>query len=103
MTMAFYRKKPVVVEAKQYTDNLDEIASWLRQHGQEIVSVSLPEYQPIQEGAQQTMVVGYKDSPAIRTLEGDMLLNKNDFVIKGLKGEFYPCKPDIFANSYDLA
>ena len=38
----------------------------------------------------------------IKTLEGDMTANVGDYVIKGIKGELYPCKPDIFHASYDL-
>ena len=38
----------------------------------------------------------------IKTLEGDMTADKNDFIIKGIMGEFYPCKPDIFEQSYDI-
>lgn len=37
----------------------------------------------------------------IPTLEGDMWANQGDYIIKGVKGEFYPCKPDIFADTYD--
>ena len=37
----------------------------------------------------------------IRTLEGDMKVNKDDYIIKGVKGEFYPCKPDIFEKTYE--
>ena len=37
----------------------------------------------------------------ISTLEGDMLARRGDWIIKGVKGEFYPCKPDIFAATYD--
>lgn len=39
----------------------------------------------------------------ISTLEGDMLASVGDYIIKGVKGEFYPCKPDIFENTYDIA
>ena len=38
----------------------------------------------------------------ISTLEGDMLSSIGDYIIKGVKGEFYPCKPDIFENTYDI-
>lgn len=38
----------------------------------------------------------------ISTLEGDMLASVGDYIIKGVKGEFYPCKPDIFENTYDI-
>ena len=39
----------------------------------------------------------------IETLEGTMVANPGDFVIEGIKGEFYPCKPDIFAATYEAA
>lgn len=38
----------------------------------------------------------------IRTLEGDMFVSLNDYIIKGVNGEFYPCKPDIFEKTYDI-
>lgn len=38
----------------------------------------------------------------IRTLEGDMLLTEGDFIIKGIEGEFYPCKENIFYQTYDI-
>jgi hypothetical protein len=38
----------------------------------------------------------------ISTLEGDMLASVGDYIIKGVKGEFYPCKPDIFEKTYDI-
>jgi hypothetical protein len=75
-----FRKKPVVVEALQYdgfhTGQLNEFC------GDKIV-------EPI----------GGK--PFIRTLEGDMSITKGDYVIKGINGEFYPCKPDIFEKTYE--
>lgn len=37
----------------------------------------------------------------IKTLEGDLTVSKNDWIIKGVKGEFYPCKPDIFEATYE--
>lgn len=37
----------------------------------------------------------------IHTLEGDMTASKGDYIIKGINGEFYPCKPDIFAKTYE--
>ena len=39
----------------------------------------------------------------IVTLEGDMLVGEGDWIIRGVKGEFYPCKPDIFAMTYEPA
>ena len=42
------------------------------------------------------------DCPTIHTLEGDMNTSPGDWIIKGLRGEFYPCKPDIFEKSYNI-
>ena len=42
-----------------------------------------------------------EDSIFIATLEGVMIANKGDYIIKGVNGEFYPCKPDIFHKTYD--
>ncbi len=74
-----YRKKPVMVEAVQWDGmNLDEI--------KEFVGDSLDE-------AHMT----------IHTLEGDHHTSVGDYIIKGVHGEFYPCKPDIFAKTYEPA
>ena len=43
-----------------------------------------------------------KGQDVIATLEGAMIVSMNDHVIKGVNGEFYPCKPDIFAKTYDI-
>ena len=73
-----YQKKPV--EAVQYTGQNDyEI--------QEFVGVTCSGHRP--------------DGLHIMTLEGDMHASPGDFIIKGVKGEFYPCKPDIFAATYE--
>ena len=77
--MAKYRKKPIVIEAMQYTGkNYDEIYSFC--------AVSYPD----------------KGVVIIPTLEGKMICNVGDWVIKGAKGEFYPCKPDIFEKIYEV-
>jgi hypothetical protein len=82
-----YRKKPVVIEAIQYTEeNLPIIKEWL---GENL--------------AQLSSEARYR-SPyhwVIKTLEGDMKITEGDFIIKGVKGEFYPCKPDIFEATYE--
>ena len=75
-----YRKKPVVIEAVQWTgDNLVEV-SMLMPHGG-------------YDGIAKTI--------KIETLEGEMVANIGDYIIKGIKGEFYPCKPDIFEQTYE--
>lgn len=75
-----FRKKPVEVEAIKYTgDNPHEIKTFTK--GQ----------------AQETM----GDFLVISTLEGDMQANVGDWIIKGVKGEFYPIKDDIFKETYE--
>lgn len=74
-----YQKKPVIIEAVQFDGkNFDEIQNWSTAH-----------FIPLTDG---TFV--------IPTLEGDMKASLGDFIIKGVNGEFYPCKPDIFENTY---
>lgn len=78
--MAKFRKKPVEIEAIQLTeDNIDALVEFC---GNKIKSHPL------------TGVV-------IETLEGNMLASKGDWIIKGVKGEFYPCKPDVFEQTYE--
>ena len=80
-----YQKKPVLIEAIQYTgDNFDEI--------KEFVGDSY--YENVDEH-HLTLNIG------IKTLEGDMAISLFDYVIKGVNGEFYPCKSDIFKKTYD--
>jgi hypothetical protein len=78
-----YRKKPVVIEAVQWTgDNLHECGNFCP-------AVLTETY--------------YADGNlTIPTSEGRMTANTGDWIIKGIKGEFYPCKPDIFEATYDL-
>lgn len=82
-----FRKKPVEIEAAQTGVDYDrdcEILAWCG--GQTL--------HPDQtEGADVLFV--------IPTLEGDMAVTSGDWVIRGVRGEFYPCKPDIFAATYD--
>lgn len=76
-----YRKKPVIIEAIQWNGkNLTEIDNF--------VGGSLKI-----EGS----------SLVIHTLEGDMEASIDDYIIKGVNGEFYPCKPDIFDKTYERA
>ena len=74
-----YRKKPVVIEAIRFIgSNYEEIREFI---GQNTLCSDL--------------------SIVISTLEGDMVAQKGDYIIKGVQGEFYPCKPDIFAQTYE--
>lgn len=75
-----YRKKPVVIEAIQWTgNNLNEIVMFTEKHN-------------LQCGENELK---------IKTLEGNMIASLGDYIIKGVKGEFYPCKPDIFEQTYE--
>lgn len=81
-----YRKKPVVIEAKQLTPNsMFEILEWIQANGGEA--------EPFNEDI----------ALFIDTLEGTMRANEGDWIIRGVHGEFYPCKPDIFTATYERA
>ena len=83
--MQKFVKKPVVIEAIQYDGaNITEIETFVRG--------KLPTIMTSDLGAQLV----------ISTLEGDMKVTKGDYVIKGINGEFYPCKPDIFKSTYNV-
>ncbi len=93
--MAHYRKKPVVIEAIQWSgnDNKQEIEAFVgKELKAELFSDSAYE---VGKGKPLFELI-------IPTLEGDMKAMPNDFIIKGVKGEFYPCKPDIFEKTYEL-
>lgn len=78
--MPRFRKKPVEVEAVQWTgNNTDLILRWIDHTHARV---------------QENYLV-------IPTLEGPHMASLNDWIIKGIKGEFYPCKPDIFLATYD--
>ena len=81
-----YKKKPVVVEAVQFVDTEESILK-LSELGLDPVRIDYAD----------------EDSPIlkIKTLEGLMIATKGDYIIKGVQGEFYPCKPDVFAETYE--
>jgi hypothetical protein len=85
--MPHYRKKPIVIEAVQ----------WLGDNASEVLDFCCSEREEKQIGYNQT-----EESFTIPTLEGIMRANKGDYIIKGVQGEYYPCKKDIFKASYDL-
>ena len=83
------RKKPVVIEAWEFTEKaLDSNDSWVRLYRNEIHLTS--------QYAGEVLYI------EIDTLEGTMRADLGDFIIKGVQGEFYPCKPDIFEKTYDI-
>ena len=84
-----YRKKPVVIEAVQLTWNTwGEIC--------EFVGVGR-----LEDGKPEGEMEGEMIRLKIPTLEGLMIAGENDWIIKGVTGEFYPCKPDIFEQTYE--
>lgn len=89
--MAKFRKKPVVIEAWQIGSN-EPVPGWLHSAilGGRVMMVSLTSYPP-------------KLAADIRTLEGTMRAQEGDWIIKGVQGELYPCKPDIFEATYEPA
>jgi hypothetical protein len=100
--MPRYRKKPVEIEAMQMPltaadpQQANDLYHWVEYH---IGSVPPP-------GDDDDPRCGISIDPGdgmivIRTLEGDMKVSLGDWVIRGVQGEFYPCKPDIFAATYD--
>lgn len=83
-----YRKKPVVIEAIQLTlDNVYEVLDFVGKQGG---------FEPSEKSDELLKFV-------IHTLEGDMEAKSGDYIIKGVQGEFYPCKPDIFEETYEKA
>lgn len=92
--MARYRKKPVEIEAEQFI--------WKKQHP--LLGNSEPSNIP--EGVIKKEFIDYQDPQpyykyGIETLEGFMECSDGDWIITGVQGEKYPCKPDIFELTYD--
>lgn len=81
--MAKFRKKPVVVEACRY-----------------MIDIYMPDW--FMDKVTDNTIIIYADVTCdIKTLEGTMKAGYGDYIIKGVKGELYPCKPDIFKQTYD--
>lgn len=55
----------------------------------------------IREALHNDVIMRYGDKVVIKTLEGNMIANAGDYIIKGVNGELYPCKPDIFQKTYE--
>ena len=87
-----FQKIPVTIEAVEWTgDNLVEITNFIE--GKDSVDTSTPGWHDYVNIVRQR---GLK----IDTLEGNMSASVGDWIIKGVAGEFYPCKPDIFKQTY---
>lgn len=98
--MAKYRKKPVVVEAVQfdglYPSKIKECVEFLEDH-----AIDLSNSYADDKFWDYCNIVEKEGGITIHTLEGNMLAAKGDYIIKGINGEFYPCKPDIFEKTYE--
>ncbi len=92
--MAKYRKKPIVVEAIQWTgSNLEEIRNFV---GNDLIENYIKHFD-----IERTLIKQTLAGIAINTLEGTMIVNYGDYIIKGVNNEFYPCEPDIFKQTYE--
>lgn len=91
-----FRKKPVVIDAVRYTGKLEDLNGFMPViDGRHQPFLMTPEF----AGLNAAHELG---SPLfIPTLEGVMMTRVGDFIIRGVKGELYPCKPDIFAATYE--
>lgn len=86
--MTRYRKQPVEIEAAQWDGapgSASEIIDWI-----------------LKAGTQSARYHHHPPAIAIDTLEGVVRASPGDVIIQGVQGEFYPCKPDIFAATYEL-
>lgn len=80
--MAKYRKKPVVIEAFKY--GIDNRPDWFM------------------DKVTEDVIITYPDHCLIWTLEGRMRGDRGDYIIQGVQGEIYPCKPSIFHETYEI-
>lgn len=79
-----FRKKPVVIEAVEFTGDYPAVSRFM----------GSATWCSATDGSGNAALM-------IPTLEGEMLAQLGDWIIKGVKGEFYPCRPDIFAATYE--
>ena len=87
-----YRKNPVVIEAVQFK-------GFSKENGQVKLS-ERPDWL-VSEFGKNVLFFDKRDTLTIKTLEGEHIASINDWIIKGIKDELYPCKPDIFEKTYE--
>lgn len=98
-----YKTKPCEIEAVQWTgNNIKEILVFMKQ-------IPHVDYYPATNGFDEVRFQEWiynktdlNNKITINTLEGDMKVSVGDYIIKGLRGEFYPCKPDVFEKKYEV-
>lgn len=103
--MPFYRKRPVVIEARKFDGSpgeMNAVYHWVEWN-------TLGSFEPMDviEGRVPCPESGVSIDPRdgrmmIATLEGALHVNVGDYVIRGVAGEFYPCKPEIFVSTYTI-
>ena len=87
-----YKKKPIIIDAVQFNGlNLEEIKEFV---GDKLVYDIIDTAWQVGKGRPHILM-------KIKTLEGDMNVSEKDYIISGINGEFYPCKPDIFYRTYE--
>lgn len=88
--MAKFRKKPVVIEARQFFNDGSsyELLHWINEG---------------QHAAGRALASWCNNEIMVPTLEGQHIASPGDWIICGVAGEFYPCKPDIFEQTYEPA
>lgn len=100
--MARYRKRPVVIEAFQWQGDFDALDAWLtslsyHEDGSDCGGADGLYEASVRCGADHERVLN------IPTLEGEMTARQGDWIIRGVNGEFYPVKDDIFQQTYEPA
>lgn len=94
-----YRKKPVVIEAELYKPGLEDgTETWCDWYDSAVNGTSTCEYCVCRK---ECNAVELHQRPYIDTLEGKHFISEGDYIITGVKGERYPCKPDIFMMTYE--
>lgn len=92
-----YRKRPVTIEAFQWDGDLKDSNG----------NYYVPDWavEAFESGTMyyKSILANMPPELIIHTLEGDHITNIGDYIIRGIQGELYPCKPDIFAETYELA
>ena len=90
-----YRKKPVVIQALQWNNNAREMYNFLEDKtNNEFIQATGKNFYIDHSKVDGGLI--------IKTLEGEHIASFGDWIIKGISGEYYPCKPDIFNKTYEV-
>lgn len=91
-----YRKKPVVIDAVLWDGSAESSLAAI-----EFLGTKINLNEDNKEHFEKYLITLRMEGILIKTLEGNMKASVGDYIIKGVKGEFYPCKPDIFLSTYE--